>query len=587
LKKIKLFTKTIRNNFKIGSIQSVITLSFTAITLLAMIFIGIAFYSTFSKNAKNNASSSVQQIMNQATINLEYYLRSMIDITDLIQQELVDTPISEVNTLKPLLYTTLKIRKDLVSLAIYSSTGSLLLTSPDYSYNPLFTASEQNWFYKSLTNPDLYLFQPPHVQRLFKDKRPWVASLSHGIIIEDDYSSYELVTKVDMNFSIIEQLCDQVTLGKRGYIYIIDSEGNIIYHPQQQLIYAGLKKEDISGALLKGEGSYINTYEGEQRMTTIKDINYANWKMVGVSFVDEIVENSRNFNFLIIIILLFGVVFITISSIFISSKISRPIKRLERQMNRIEKGDFNIENLEAKGEDEVKRLTRAFNLMIAKIKKLMDQIILEQEAKRKSELKALQTQINPHFLYNTLDSIIWMNENGNHEGVTDMVSALAKFFRISISKGNETISVCDEIEHARSYLIIQKIRYKNKYDFTIDIPENICKYKTIKLLLQPIIENAIYHGITHIQEKGLINISVFIEDNAMIFKVVDNGYGIKKEKLKEILLQEVISDHSSGVGLKNVNERIKLFYGEKYGISISSEFEVGTTVKIVIPLIKE
>lgn len=587
VKLVKKVYKGSRRTFKIGSLQSIITLSFTSITLLAMIFIGIAFYSTFSENAEKNAASSMQQIMNQATINLENYLHSMIEITNLIQNKISTTSLGNLEEIDDILSLTLEIREDIVSVSIYTNNGNLLLTTPKYQFDNSYVVTQQNWFLKSLKNPSAYIFQPPHVQRHFEDKRPWVISLNRGITTDVSNIQQHFITNVDMNFSVIEQLCSDVVLGQRGYIYIVDSSGNIIYHPQQQLIYAGLKKENIEETLKKEPGSYLDTYQGEKRITTVMNIEYANWTMVGISFLDEIIQNRRNLNALIFIILLFGIVFIVIASIFISFKISQPIKRLENQMNKVERGDFNIDNLEIKGEDEVKQLTKAFNLMIVRIKQLMSQIISEQEAKRKSEIKALQAQINPHFLYNTLDSIIWMNENKKYDGVSEMTAALAKLFRISLSKGNETISICDEIEHARSYLIIQKIRYKNKFDYKINLPNNICQYKTVKLIIQPIIENAIYHGINKIQETGHIIINVVKEDAFIKFEISDNGYGITKENIEKIMNKESTSHYSSGVGLKNVNERIKLSYGNEYGIKIDSEFEVGTTVSIKVPLVTE
>jgi two-component system sensor histidine kinase YesM len=177
-----------------------------------------------------------------------------------------------------------------------------------------------------------------------------------------------------------------------------------------------------------------------------------------------------------------------------------------------------------------------------------------------------------------------MNENQNYEGVTTMVAALAKLFRVSISKGSEIINVSDEIDHAASYLTIQKIRYKDKFDFRIDAQPEALHQKTLKLILQPIIENAIYHGINQLQEKGEIKISVAIEGENIVFRVSDNGYGIKPETLKCILDREPRSAHSGGVGLKNINERIKLCYGNEYGLEITSELDVGTTVLVRIPV---
>ncbi len=575
-----------KSGFRFGSIQTVITMSFTAVTILAMIIVGVALYSTFSENAERNAANASEQIMDQATINVENYLRTMMDISDLIKKNMTGVSREDMDDLSGLISLTMAIRKDIVTVAIYDSDGNIVLSNPQNGINRNYVASEQDWFKNAAENTAAYIFQPPHVQRIFEEKRSWVVSLCRGVSVTEKNVPQNWVTMVDMNFSVIEQLCSRVSLGKRGYIYIIDEYGNIIYHPQQQLIYTGLKQENIENALNSETGSYFDNFHGERRITTIKDFHYTKWKMVGVSFVDELVANKRNLNDLIIYILMFGIAFEILASMFISAKISQPIKRLEHQMNKVESGDFDIELLEVTGEDEVKRLTKAFNLMIVRIRQLMNQIINEQAQLRKSEFKALQAQINPHFLYNTLDSIIWMNENQNHEGVTEMVSALAKLFRISISRGSEIISVGDEVEHARSYLVIQKIRYKNKFDFSINVQEGVESCTTIKLILQPIVENAIYHGINKIHDKGEIRVDVYIENDTLVFKVTDNGFGIEYKMLKGILCREATSTHAGGVGLKNVNERIKLSYGSEYGIHIESELEVGTTVYVRIPAIR-
>ena len=583
LEMLKRIADFFQNILKVSSIQSIITLSFSAVTILSMLFISLAMYSMFSSNAEKNAATSTQQIMDQVNLNLNSYLKGMMEISDLIRSNLNGDTYNNRGNLASLLNVTSQIRKDIVTMAVYSDTGKLLLSSPSNDYNKTFYAAGQDWFKSALERPVDYIFVPPHVQRLFEGKRPWVVSLCRSVTFYEKDKPVTWITMVDMNFSAIEQLCRQVSFGKRGYIYIVDQSGNIIYHPQQQIVYAGLKNENITDALSKNAGSYFDDFQGERRIMTIQNISFTNWKMVGISYVDELVPNKRNLNNFVLFISLFGIAFEILASLFISSKISQPIKRLEKQMKRVENGDFDI-SLEVKGEDEVKRLSKSFNLMVAKIKQLMAQIISEQEAKRKSEFKALQAQINPHFLYNTLDSIIWMNENKNYDGVTTMVSALAKFFRVSISKGNEIINVSDEMDHAASYLTIQKIRYKDKFDFILDAEPEVLQKKTLKLILQPIIENAINHGISHIQEKGKIKITAALEGNRIVFRVIDNGYGIKPEILKDILDQESKSAHSAGVGLKNVNERIKLCYGNEYGLRIESELDVGTTAIISIPL---
>jgi two-component system sensor histidine kinase YesM len=552
-----------------------------------MLIISFALYGMFSRNAEERAAFSTQQIMNQVNINLEVYLKGMVEISDIIRSNFEEDTEENKNNIRNLLEVTSKIRKDIVTVAVYRKDGKLIISYPNGTLNKNFSVAGQEWFKQSFQNPIGYIFEPPHVQRIFEGKHPWVVSLCKGSsTYSADGQLQNWVTMVDMNFSVIEQLCKDVTLGKTGYIYIIDDNGRIIYHPQQQLIYTGLKNENISDALSRSQGSYFDKFQGKQRIMTVKNISYVGWKMVGISYVDELTDNKKNFSNYLILIFVMGVVFEIGASIFISRKVSQPIKRLERQMKLVENGDFSIQ-LDVKGEDEVKKLSKTFNVMVVRIKHLMEEVIREQEEKRKSEFKALQAQINPHFLYNTLDSIIWMNENQKYEGVTTMVAALAQFFRVSISKGREFIKVSDEIEHARSYLIIQKVRYKDKFDFIIDADPEALRQKTIKLILQPIIENAIYHGINKLQEKGEIVIKAYIEDACIIFTVSDNGYGIKPSVLKGILDKEPQGDLSSGVGLKNVNERIKLTYGEQYGLEIVSELDEGTTVFIRIPVISD
>lgn len=581
---IKKVNSYLRNILKVSSIQSIMTLSFTAVIVSSLLFVSLTLYSMFFNNAERNAAASTLQIMDQVNVNLNTYLKGMIEISDVIRSNLDADSFNDKTELEKLMDVTAKIRRDIVTLSVYSDTGKLLLSSPSGYYNGNFQTASQTWFKEVLENPVDNVFTPPHVQRLFVNKRPWVVSLCRSTnFYGQNNERVTWITVVDMNFSTIEQLCREVSFGKRGYIYIVDSNGNIIYHPQQQIVYAGLKNENIEDALKRVPGTYFDNFQGERRIMAVQNINYTDWKMVGISYVDELVVNKRNLASFVIFISLFGIAFAILASMFISSKISQPIKRLEKQMKRVENGDFDID-LSVEGEDEVKRLSRSFNMMVARIRQLMAQIISDQEDKRKSEFKALQAQINPHFLYNTLDSIIWMNENGNYKGVSTMVSALAKLFRVSISKGRETNTVADEIEHARSYLTIQKIRYKDKFDFTINAQPEVMEKNTVKLILQPIIENAIYHGISHIEEKGEIRITAAAEQDKLVFHISDNGYGIKPEDLKDLLEKEAKSTSGSGVGLKNVNGRIKLRYGDEYGVTIESELDVGTTVIIRIPL---
>lgn len=578
---MKKFISHLLTTCRIYSIRSVIALSFTVIIVIAMFFEGFMLYRIFLGAAEKNSLSSNEQIVNQLSLNLESYLKGMIEISGLVSDEFTSAVISGQNNLKSVLYMTSKMRRDVVGLTVFSENGDVVLTDSLGVMDPDFDVNRLEWFKVLVSQTEKYQFLPPYVQRMHVMRRPWVVSLCKTLTISDPQAgSQRYITEVDMNFSAIEELCKSVQLGKRGYIYITDKDANLIYHPQQQIIYANLKTENTGFTSSSPDGSYFENFEGERRLVTVKTLNYTGWKVVGIGYVEELVAVKNQIKYFFILVSVVGLIIVVLISLFVSAKISQPIQLLQEEMKQVEQGNFDI-SIDVKGEDEVKELSRTFNLMVARIRSLMNQIVEEQEAKRISEMKALQAQINPHFLYNTLDSIVWMNENHKYQGVTTMVAALAKLFRISISRGNELITVRDELEHAKSYLVIQKIRYKNKFDFSIEAPPEAMEFKTVKLILQPIIENAIYHGVEHLYEEGHIAVSVVVEADRIKLHVRDNGYGIRPEVMDGLLNRD--SKDESGVGLKNVHQRIQLYFGDAYGVSIASELDVGTTVTVTLP----
>ncbi|WP_139903460.1 sensor histidine kinase [Clostridium thermarum] len=568
------------------SLQFILTITITLITTFAMLFVGITLFRTFSESMERNAAKNNQQIISQVALNLESYIGNVVRVANTLNDKITSNPSLPNESLQNLMNITLSSRKDIVSIALFTVEGELIMSEPQLPLKNHIDITEQQWFSKAASYPYLNHFSTPHVQNLFDGPDNWVVSLSRGVTFELEEKKVFGVLVVDMNFSAIEAVCNTVSLGERGYVYIIDDNENYIYHPQQQLINVGLKKEYNRDVLIYSSGNFIYDTDGELRSVTVNTSYYTYWKLVGVSFMDEIISARRNIVHYIRWSIIFGIIFFLIIGIFVSAKISKPIRELERSMRLVEKGNFDI-HINVTGEEEVVKLSNTFNKMVTRIRELMDQIVLEQEAKRKSEFEALQSQINPHFLYNTLDSIVWMAENEKQEDVVTMVTALAKLFRISISKGKNIITVEQEIEHARNYLIIQKIRYKNKFDYEIHVQEEALRYKTLKLILQPVIENSIYHGIEYMVDKGLIKISAEIVHNKLLFTVSDNGLGMPPEVLESLLSKESKSNKGSGVGVKNVHERIQLSFGKEYGLQIESEQEVGTIVKLLLPLIDD
>jgi len=291
-------------------------------------------------------------------------------------------------------------------------------------------------------------------------------------------------------------------------------------------------------------------------------------------------------------VLMFGAVgFSVLAAWGISRSIYLPIKRLHDVTATITRNDLQAlvthDNV-----DEITEMGLSFNIMIGKIRELLDAKVKEQENLKKAELRALQAQINPHFLYNTLDTIIWMTESKKTDEVIEIVRALSSFFRISLSKGRDWITIGEEVERTRSYLTIQKMRYRDILDYRIEVDEGVAGNTVLKLILQPLVENAIYHGIKNKRQGGSVEVRAQRRnENEILLQVEDNGVGFTPEKLAQ-LRSELAGDSGeirleSGFGIGNVNQRIRLYYGKQYGVSIKSEHHTGTCVSIVIPAVRD
>lgn len=286
-----------------------------------------------------------------------------------------------------------------------------------------------------------------------------------------------------------------------------------------------------------------------------------------------------------------AIVFSVLAAWSLSRSIYIPIKKLHDVTATITKNDLQV-LVTRDNVDEITELGLSFNIMIGKIKELLDSKIKEQENLKKAELRALQAQINPHFLYNTLDTIIWMAEAKKTEQVVEIVNVLSNFFRISLSKGADWITIREEVERTRSYLTIQKMRYRDIMDFKIEMDENAARNTVLKLILQPLVENALYHGIKNKRQGGTISVRVkCYGENEVLLEVEDDGIGFTDDKLAQ--LRAELDDDSgdikmeSGFGIGNVNRRIRLYYGKQYGLSVRSEYSVGTCVTLIIPAIQD
>ncbi|MEV5029277.1 cache domain-containing sensor histidine kinase [Paenibacillus sp. LPE1-1-1.1] len=565
------------------SIQFILTVSFTLFSTFIILIVSVVLYGRFSATAQENAFRNSQQIVDQVSYNLENYVEVTSDLFNMMHHALGQSNDVKSDMMRQQLESMMSTRSDTVSLVLFDDQGQLLLDLPNVELKETLQITEEGWFRSALDTAGHLSISLPHVQNLYKQQYRWVVSISKSITVWHNGKQVNGVLLMDVNFNTIDELSERISLGQKGYVYMLDeSAGNIVYHPQLELIYANLKEENVELALKHTYGSFIDESAEEEKMISVQTIGNVGWKVVGVSYMDEAMTTSWELNrSMSKLLIALGLIVFLLSSM-VARRISRPIKRLELSMKSVERGDFDM-TVSGEGPLEIKHLADRFNIMIGTIKQLMNRIVTEQESKRKYELEALQAQINPHFLYNTLNTVVRMVGMNKNEEVITTITALSKLFRISIGKGKSLITLADEMEHARNYLIIQQMRFKNKFDYSFDLQQEALSHATLKLIVQPLIENALVHGIEPSVDKGHIAVSARLEGSEIVIQIKDNGLGMSEEQLQKILSGTIVSSKGSGVGVMNVQERIRLYFGAAYGLHFESELEVGTTVTIRFP----
>lgn len=575
--------------YKPGDIQSTIMIAFSVISTLIMVCMGVMVYWRFSGITQQNIVDNNRKIMDQTVDSIENYLVNMRQISDaayydVIKENDIQAQNDTIHAGMNLLYEANK--DNLRSIALYNKYGSLIAAEPVVAQKEEPDVTRQGWFIQATKRMENIHFSTPHVQNLFDDgtcRYYWVISSSRVVELTDGTDTQLGVLLVDMDYSGISRMMEQInTSGKGQYFYLCDGEGNIIYHPHQARIDNGMETESSVKAASSKEKTYDEYLEKNHRKVMVSPISYTGWRLVCVMpykiFTNKMADVKM---FVLLIVLLMAMMLVFVNRI-ISVRISRPIMKLDHSVREYQKG--NGTKIAIGGSMEIRHLGESIQESYRQNSKLIKKVIWEQNERRKSELDVLQSQINPHFLYNTLDSITWMIEGEKNEEAAFMITQLARLFRISLSKGHTVISIKDELQHAQSYMNIQKVRYKNKFDVVFDISPDILDDCIVKLVLQPILENAINYGVREMDDCGKILIRGWKEKDKTYMQVSDNGMGIPEEEI-DLLLTDTNRVHKkgSGVGLVNVNNRIRLLFGEQYGLQIESEPDEGTTVTIVIP----
>lgn len=583
----------IKEEYKKRSLQWTISLSFTLISILATALMAIAFYTHSTNTIRSNTVEMNKQIVDQVSLNLNSYLRKMMGISDTMCYSVIkntDLTYEKINKEMNLLYEANK--DNLTSIVCASEDGAIIAASPVSTRKPGVDLKKEKWFLDAFDEIENIHFSTPHVQNIFDNSNYryfWVVSLSRVVELTNMGNVRNGILLVDMNYSAIEQMFEKINNGGVGFVYLCDGDGEIIYHPMQKAIYAGLVKENNIAHAAHADGVFSEKFDGQERDVLVRTVGYTGWKIISVTPVSELAPDLGQIRNYLIMVFIMSFIIIIFGNYIISYVVTDPIRKLEDSIAYLEEGVtnqdiMNEEDIFIGGSHEIRHLGRTIKSMVHQMRKLTDDMVKEQKAKRKSELDALQSQINPHFLYNTLDSVVWMIEGERYKEAISMVTALAQLFRISLSKGNNIITIHDEIIHAKNYLSIQQVRYKNKFTADIDIDPAIENCATIKLIVQPLLENAIYYGVEHMDGEGEIHLKGYEKDGDIYISVSDNGMGIPKEVLDTLLTDKARSrGKGSGIGLWNVNQRIKIYFKGDYGLMVESELDEGTTVTIHLP----
>lgn len=550
-----------------------IVLYFLTTSIMLLIAINIINYNTTTNIIKSNAEDSANYEINRSGSYIEEYIKKLKNTTNSLANEpsilkyINNNDADSKNRSLSLINSLLSADENLVSAILVTKDGRILSNEPDFEMKTSSNMMSEVWYTDSINNNGMASLSSAKNETLSSNKDTWVISVSKEIL--DSNNNNLAVLRLDISYKELELYLKQINLGNSGYSFIIDNNNNLVYHTNSTILDNYEEKENLINIANQKDG-----YISNDKLIKTSSIKNTNWKLVEITSLDRLTTAKSNlikyfsYTAIISLIIALGGFFIVIKKLLL------PIKSLQKTM----KNFGNEEHVRAVefGSTEMIDLAKQFNIMLDKIDSLMINIKEKEQDIRNYELQTLASQINPHFLYNTLDTIIWMAEFNDSEKVINITKSLANFFRLALNDGLEIITLEKEIDHIRQYLYIQKQRYTSKLNYTINEETEIKDFLLPKLVLQPIVENAIYHGIKELEKPGEIEIKTYSDENYIFVTIKDNGKGINNKL-------NYTGKKLGGVGIKNVDNRLKLYFGEKYSMDIESKENEYTIVKYKFP----
>jgi two-component system sensor histidine kinase YesM len=550
-----------------------LTSLFTIVGILA-VFLPLSYFLA-TNLMQDNARAYSRQLLGQIKSSIEFYTEEMIKVSDyLTANPDVRAYLQEENPLNPAavslvapqaqIKSELKAitgtRKDLVNIILFREDGNFIANRDHVGLTPYWDYRDFDWYQKTVAARGQPCLSSSRVENVIAGEHRWVVSLSRAIYEQDRLLG---VLLIDLNFKTISDICT-LSGGNGAYVFIQGADNDLVYHPQQRLIYSSIKSERFD---LVRRGETIESLTRNGIIFSSVKIKSTDWVVVSVTDTRQMVQISPWIILSYIGIGLFFALVALLVSLRASKRLTDPILELKNSMQQFQQGDFDAQ-AQILATNEIADLGEQFNMMTRQIKSLVEHERLIEEQKRKSEILALQSQIRPHFLYNTLESIIWMASSGQQAKVVEMTSSLAKLMRASASKSGELVTVQMEVDYVSHYLRIQKLRYQDKLSYQIEIDPEVREARILRLTLQPLVENAIDHGIKPLRDGGLVVIRAFKANQDLLVEVADNGVGFPPDF--RLLPEEESGDDDESIGLHNVQNRIQLLFGKDYGVSVRS-----------------
>jgi two-component system sensor histidine kinase YesM len=561
------------------SLRSQILIFFIIVIIFIVIAMGYTLFYSSSKIIMEDTLMTTKTSIEKSGSQIEMYMDKLKGLSELLSENPAvcrylikekDINNSDRGDIYALIDSIIKTDKSIKSIIIIGSDGTIISNEKNLDMDFSGTVLEQTW-YKDTLKSDMPVLTSARMQEFSMNKDNWVISIGREIKSID--GMHKGVVRIDLRYDAIEASLSDLNLGKSGFAFIINSNNEIVYHRDSSYFNNEEKTQELIDIIEMNDNELIKN----NILTHITELKNTNWRLVGVAAPDSIIKMQND---IIIALWILGIILVFAafgSSLIFTNSILKPLKQLQETMLRIKTGNMTDKILIG-GSAEISVLSEHFSNMLRRIDTLLTEIKTKESSLRESELKVLHSQINPHFLYNTLDTIVWMAEMGDSDKIVEISKAMADFFRLSLRGGSELTTVYDELMHVKQYLIIQKERYQGKLSFEINYDEEIADFDIPKIILQPLAENSIYHGIRKLTGKGFIKINAKKEKDYIIITVEDNGIGFDTGKP----YKKETSRKLGGIGLQNVDNRIHLYYGKGSGLEITSKPGKGTKVRIII-----